>query len=95
HGHIVRQATGLKPPDAEEWLIVQDSNARKEWIEALVALFLTPAGLSLHDCPPALNREDMPYLAGFCAVCDWLGSNETWFAYTSDQCIELKKYFDD
>lgn len=95
HGHIVRQATGLKPPDAEEWLIVQDSNARKEWIEALVALFLTPAGLSLHDCPPALNREDMPYLAGFCAVCDWLGSNETWFEYTSDQCIELKKYFDD
>ncbi len=94
HGHIVRQESGMHPPDAEDCLVVQDSNARKAWIEALAALFLAPAGLSLHDQPPVLNREDMPYLAGFCAVCDWLGSNETWFRYTGDECVELKKYFD-
>lgn len=95
HGHIVRQASGLRPPDAEDWLVLQDSNARKAWIEALAALFLAPAGLSLHDRPPVLDREDMPYLAGFCAVCDWLGSNETWFPYSGDKCIDLKKYFDE
>ncbi|MBI3285665.1 MAG: CRISPR-associated helicase/endonuclease Cas3 [Burkholderiales bacterium] len=95
HGHIVRQASGMHPPDAEEWLVAQDRFARKAWIDALATLFLVPAGLSLHDQPPVLNREDMPYLAGFCAVCDWLGSNETWFTYTGDKCVDLKKYFDE
>lgn len=95
HGHIVRQASGLRPPDAENWVVLQDKNARKAWIEALAELFLAPVGLSLHDQPPMLNREDMPYLAGFCAVCDWLGSNETWFHYTGDKPVELKKYFDE
>lgn len=96
HGHIVRQTNGLRSPDAEEWIVLQDRIARKIWIQALAALFLMPAGLSLHDQPPVLNQEDMPYLAGFCAVCDWLGSNETWFPYAADQSTEnLQMYFDE
>lgn len=96
HGHIVRQASGLRQPDAEDWINLQDRAARKAWIEGLEALFLAPAGLSLQDQPPMLSREDMPYLAGFCAVCDWLGSNEIWFPYTGNQCKEdLELYFDE
>ncbi|GAB2889238.1 CRISPR-associated helicase/endonuclease Cas3 [Paralcaligenes ginsengisoli] len=95
HGNIVRQDSGMHLPDAENWLVEQDRFARKAWVEALGTLFLLPAGLSLHELPPALSSEDMPYLAGFCAVCDWLGSNETWFPYTSDKSVELKDYFDE
>lgn len=48
-----------------------DYSARKEWVRSLEGLFLYPAGLSLRDSPPAVS----PLLVGFCAVCDWLGSN--------------------
>jgi CRISPR-associated endonuclease/helicase Cas3 len=94
HGRIVTEAGRLHPPDAEDWLILQDRTARKEWLEALAELFLTPAGITSRDIPPALSREDMPYMAGFCAVCDWLGSNETWFLYCDQPVENLASYFD-
>ncbi|MGR6034460.1 MAG: CRISPR-associated helicase/endonuclease Cas3 [Candidatus Nitrosoglobus sp.] len=58
-----------------------DHSARREWVKSLEELFLYPAGLSLRDSPPAVS----PLLAGFCAVCDWLGSNSDsrYFPYQS------------
>lgn len=50
-----------------------DSRARVEFIEVLESLFLIPEGLSLGDLPP---KVDVQFLAGFCSVCDWLGSSE-------------------
>jgi len=47
-----------------------DKQARREWIAALEALFLLPAGLSVNAEPP----EIPPLLAGFCSIADWLGS---------------------
>lgn len=55
---------------ADEAVIDHDLSARMSWVSSLEALFLKPAGLSLHDTPPAFN----PLLSGFCSVVDWIGS---------------------
>jgi len=51
-------------------------------------LFLRPAGLS-----PAHIPEKIPdFLAGFCSICDWIGSNSDWFALV-DNPADLSSYF--
>ncbi len=52
-------------------IIARDHEARLSFIRAMEKLFLEPAGLTLEDEPPPCNLE---FLAGFCSVCDWLGS---------------------
>jgi CRISPR-associated endonuclease/helicase Cas3 len=76
HGSLP-DAENAQEPMAEEFIIERDRIARQEWLQVLETLFLTPAGLSLKDSPP--DCPDM--LAGFCAVCDWLGSNDQHFLY--------------
>ena len=74
------------PPRVPQQIIEQDRLARLAFIEAMEALFLEPAGLSLNDDPPPCDLE---FMAGFCAVCDWLGSmtvnsrGEERFTYTT------------
>lgn len=54
-------------------------------------LFLQPEGLTLDDC-----RHEPPHMfAGFCSVCDWVGSNETFFQslegeWTPDEYFERR-----
>lgn len=67
--------------DTNEAIIDHDRNARSEFVTMLSCLFLEPAGLSLHDVPPACSPSAQSWLAGFCAVCDWIGSNTEVFAY--------------
>ena len=67
--------------DTDEAIIDHDRNARSEFVTMLSCLFLEPAGLSLHDVPPARSPSAQSWLAGFCAVCDWIGSNTEVFAY--------------
>ncbi len=67
--------------DTDEAIIDHDRNARSEFVTMLSRLFLEPAGLSLHDAPPACSLSAQSWLAGFCAVCDWIGSNTEVFAY--------------
>ncbi|MBV1879332.1 MAG: CRISPR-associated helicase/endonuclease Cas3 [Pseudomonadales bacterium] len=68
-----------RAPDAEDWVINKDQQARFEWINTLIDLFLEPASIDpttqLPACPPML--------AGFCSICDWVGSNNDFFAYNS------------
>ena len=64
-------------PLADEAIIERDRTARLEWLHAIEALFLHPVGLHLEELPPPC--PDL--LAGFCAVCDWLGSNDQRFFY--------------
>ena len=71
---------GLKP-DTDEAIIDHDHNARSEFVTMLSSLFLEPAGLSLHDTPPICSPSAQSWLAGFCAVCDWIGSNTEVFTY--------------
>jgi CRISPR-associated endonuclease/helicase Cas3 len=64
--------------------------SRLQWLQILEQLFLQPAGLALSDSPPELktgNNKQTPatMLAGFCSVCDWLGSSER-FIYDDKPC---------
>jgi CRISPR-associated endonuclease/helicase Cas3 len=52
-------------------LVDMDRKARIAFVEQMADLFLQPAGLSLDSPPPPCN---LIFLAGFCCVCDWLGS---------------------
>ncbi len=72
--------TGLQL-DTDEEISNHDHIARKEFVVALSGLFLEPAGLSLKDDPPACSPSTQSWLAGFCAICDWIGSNTDVFEY--------------
>jgi len=59
------------PPMVDAAIRERDRAARLAFISTMEALFLKPTGLSLDDLPPPCDLE---FLAGFCSVCDWLGS---------------------
>ncbi|MDP1903988.1 MAG: CRISPR-associated helicase/endonuclease Cas3 [Pseudomonadota bacterium] len=61
--------------EAEEGVITHDRRARQAFVQSLAELFLSPLGLSLSDPPLALSPGAKHLLAGFCSVCDWVGSN--------------------
>lgn len=67
--------------DTDETLIEHDRDARHAFVDVLENLFLQPAGLSLQDLPPPCSTHARTLLAGFCAVCDWIGSNAEVFDY--------------
>lgn len=62
-------------PMAEGEVIALDVTARMGLVSDLADLFLTPVGVSITISPPP--APDL--LAGFCSVCDWIGSNQTHF----------------
>lgn len=81
HGEIPDNDS-LLPAYAEATIRKQDAEARRGWVEEAADLFLQNAGLSLEDPPPPCNTEARNLLAGFCSLCDWIGSNTDVFAYT-------------
>ncbi len=72
---------GLQGIEADPALIDHDRAARHALVAAFESLFLQPAGLSLQTLPPSCSLPARALLAGFCASCDWLGSNTDEFAY--------------
>jgi CRISPR-associated endonuclease/helicase Cas3 len=69
--------------------------SRLQWLRILERLFLQPVRLALRDNPPELktgNNKQTPatMLAGFCSVCDWLGSSEH-FDYDDNPCDDFDK----
>jgi len=70
-----------KDTDVLGELIDHDRNVRHALVVALESLFLQPVGLSLQDLPPSCSLAARALLAGFCASCDWLGSNTDEFKY--------------
>lgn len=77
--------------DTDEALAEHDRNARSTFVYELARLFLEPAGLSLQQLPPSCSPAVQAWLAGFCSVCDWIGSNEV-FDYRSDPQEDLAEY---
>lgn len=73
--------------------VPSDRVARSEWLQLAARMFLVPAGLSLRDDPPPLSDEARAFIAGFCAICDWLGSNEA-FPYRVEPTDDLQVYLD-
>jgi len=85
---------GLSGIEADEALKRHDRDARQAFVVALEALFLHPAGLSLQDLPPDCSPPARALLAGFCASCDWLGSNVAEFGYRARD-MTLQDYLDE
>lgn len=77
--------------DTDEALVEHDQNARRTFVSLLAHLFLEPTGLSLQQLPPNCSPATQAWLAGFCSVCDWIGSNEV-FEYRSDPHADLAEY---
>jgi CRISPR-associated endonuclease/helicase Cas3 len=97
HGTIPTHSEPNPPPFVEESIKTQDSAARQEWIQELNHLFLKPAGISFADIP---LKNPPILLAGFCSVCDWLGSNRDYFEFQENSLSQkdkngpsLKDYF--
>lgn len=89
HGQVPTNAEPNSPAFVPEYITEQDKIAREEWIQDLARLFLHPAGLDFEDIP---TKEPPILLAGFCSVCDWLGSNTQYFQ--SQNTIQpLNDYF--
>lgn len=82
---------GLQGIEADDALIDHDRAARHALVAAFESLFLLPSGLSLQTLPPPCSLPARALLAGFCASCDWLGSNIDEFDYRAPG-MELPDY---
>ncbi|CAG0956525.1 CRISPR-associated endonuclease/helicase Cas3 [Methanosarcinales archaeon] len=89
HGEIPTNAEDNPPAFVPPSIKKQDIDARKEWVQDLYRLFLQPAGLNFEDIP---TKEPPILLAGFCSICDWLGSNTHCFQ-PKNTIQPLKEYF--
>jgi CRISPR-associated endonuclease/helicase Cas3 len=88
HGSLPDNAELDEPALIDSRFIDRDKEARINMVADLQSLFLTPLGLSLEHIP-----EDVPdFLAGFCSVCDWIGSNSDWFTLV-DKPMDLSAYY--
>ncbi|RNE92310.1 CRISPR-associated helicase/endonuclease Cas3 [Marichromatium sp. AB32] len=68
---------GYADPDIE----VQDQAARRDWLAQAASLFLEPQGIAADDSPPPCDDSARALLAGFCSLCDWIGSDSAHFPY--------------
>lgn len=94
HGDYYAPGWGeLEAIEADDAMIEQDRAARRAWILALEDLLLRPAKLTLQELPPPCSDAARALLAGFCAVCDWIGSNDE-FEYCAPGAA-LQEYFDE
>ncbi len=91
HGDFY-EPTKIYVPEADTEIVAHDCNARQGYIFALADIFLKPEGLSFQNLPPFTSPSAQCLLAGFCAVCDWVGSNTDVFKYQKPN-ISLANYF--
>lgn len=91
HGDYPKSLMSGLRLDTDKALIAHDHQARQAFVRALEALFLAPAGLSLKDCPPPCSLPARALIAGFCSVCDWIGSNTEVFKYRTPE-VSLEAY---
>lgn len=91
HGDFY-EPTKICAPEADTAIIGQDRAARQAFVSALADIFFTPEGIGFQDLPPSTSPSAQCLLAGFCAVCDWIGSNTNVFKYQSPDTA-LADYF--
>jgi len=90
HGRIPENNSLVEPAFISDDIKQQDKQARVQWVQSLKQLFLDPEGLEFSDIPEILPSM----LAGFCSVCDWIGSSTDFFPYQTPEQSDLKAYFD-
>jgi CRISPR-associated endonuclease/helicase Cas3 len=90
HGVIPYDGDYVPPPsfgdDTIKAIIARDRQARIDWINALKQLFQVDFS--------ALPENVPPMLAGFCSVCDWIGSSNEHFLYEKNPEIDLEDYLE-
>lgn len=89
HGRIPDNNSLVEPAISDD-IKQQDKQARIQWVQSLKQLFLEPVNLEWSDIPE--TRPSM--LAGFCSICDWIGSSTDYFAYQASIQTDLKAYFE-
>ncbi|HUX28413.1 MAG TPA: CRISPR-associated helicase/endonuclease Cas3 [Terracidiphilus sp.] len=77
---------------AGDRVMEHDGAARREFVTELADLLLAPEALSLQDRPPQCSPSGQAWLAGFCSVCDWIGSNVNAFPYRPLE-VAFAEYF--
>jgi len=91
HGVIPNQADWHSPM-AEKPVIVHDQRARVAWFMALTSIFMN------HDRSdfliPELSQANAAFIAGFCAVTDWIASNDLFVRWIGND-IPLEQYFEE
>ncbi len=87
HGRMPVESR-LKRPPASPAVILYDRQARSAFVTGIRELFLDPAGVA----PESLEGPPPAFLAGFCSVCDWLGSSTDHFAYEAEP-MDLEEYW--
>jgi len=90
HGRIPENNALVEPAFFSEAIKQQDKQARIQWFQSVKQLFLDPINVELSDIPETLPTM----LAGFCSICDWIGSATDFFPYQSLEQADLKTYFD-
>lgn len=91
HGDFY-EPTKICEPEADTSIIGQDRAVRQAFVSALADIFLTPEELGFQNLPPFTSPSAQSLLAGFCAVCDWIGSNTDVFVYQKPDTA-LADYF--
>ncbi len=91
HGRIPDNQSLIEPAFISNEIKQQDRQARIEWVQTLKQLFLKPVGLELSDMPKTKTFPSM--LAGFCSVCDWIGSSTEYLPYRAAIETDLQAYF--
>jgi CRISPR-associated endonuclease/helicase Cas3 len=94
HHGIIKDSATVGTPDAAPEVIAHDSEARRLWAGYLREKFLGQAGIGPEEPPPLINHSQRDFIAGFCSVCDWLGSNERYFPYETTPGVDLRAYYD-
>lgn len=91
HGDFY-EASRIYDPNADDFIIAHDRAARHAFVSAMTNIFLTSEGIGFQDSPPLTSPSAQCLLAGFCAVCDWIGSNTEVFLYQKPDTA-LTDYF--
>jgi len=88
HGVIPYDGDYMPPPsfndESIKSIIARDRQARIDWITALQKLYRVDFSAIPENVPPML--------AGFCSVCDWIGSSNEHFLYETKPNIDLAAY---
>jgi len=90
HGRVPNRERESLEGVANEKVVDLDRKTRRQWVGFLMDRFLTPGEIEKNLNPPSPSG----LLAGFCCVCDWLGSNENYFPFVSTPPKSLDEYWE-
>lgn len=93
HGDLSSRDPDFLAPDAKDAVVEHDRQARRDFVKRAADLFLNSAGLGLASPAPICETAAQHLLAGFCSVCDWIGSNTDAMPYVlPDPKVSLADY---